>query len=74
VQRIEEMNAVFGQPQLENIHYTLSLINKNAKYDRNDQIVRQNIVKCINWCVENDVPRWEPEKDRGTVISTAPLG
>lgn len=60
VQRVEEMNAVFGQPQLENMHFTLSLIAKHQKFERNDQMVRQNITKCVNWCLEHGIPHIHP--------------
>ena len=52
---IEEINAIFGQQQIENIHYTISLIDKQPKQDKLDQLVKQNVVKCINWCIEHSV-------------------
>ena len=52
---IEEINAIFGQQQIENIHYTLSLIDKQPKQEKLDQLVKQNISKCINWCIEHSV-------------------
>jgi 23S rRNA U2552 (ribose-2'-O)-methylase RlmE/FtsJ len=52
---IEEMNAIFGQQQIENIHYTLSLIDKQPKLEKLDQLAKQNISKCINWCIEHSV-------------------
>lgn len=54
--QIEDMNAVFGQQQIENIHYTIYLIDKQTKTDKSDQIIRQNINKCINWCIEHEIP------------------
>jgi 23S rRNA U2552 (ribose-2'-O)-methylase RlmE/FtsJ len=54
--QIEEMNAVFGQQQIENIHYTISLIDKQLKTEKSDQILRQNINKCVNWCIEHEIP------------------
>jgi len=54
--QIEEANAVFGQQQIENIHYTISLIDKQTKTEKSDQIMRQNINKCVNWCIEHEVP------------------
>jgi len=53
---IEDINATFGQQQIENIHFTLSLIDKHPKQDRIDQLVKQNIAKCINWCIEYSIP------------------
>jgi hypothetical protein len=38
----------------------LSLIAKHQKFERNDQIVRQNIAKCVNWCLEHGIPHIHP--------------
>lgn len=54
--QIEDMNALFGQQQIENIHYTISLIDKHTKYDKTEQLTKQNIAKCVNWCIEHKVP------------------
>ena len=53
--QIEDMNAIFGQQQIENIHYTISLIDKQPKQDKLDQLVKQNITKCVNWCMEHSI-------------------
>ena len=53
--RIEEINSVFGQQQIENIYYTLLLIDKSGKHDRVEQIVAQNVQKCVQWCVEHGI-------------------
>ena len=55
VKRVEEMNAVFGTQQIENIHYTISIIDKNSKYDRLEQLTKQNMQKCVAWCVEHGI-------------------
>jgi 23S rRNA U2552 (ribose-2'-O)-methylase RlmE/FtsJ len=55
VKRIEEMNAVFGTQQIENIHYTISIIDKNSKYDRLEQLTKQNMQKCVAWCIEHGI-------------------
>jgi UV DNA damage repair endonuclease len=49
------MNAVFGQQQIENIHYTISIIDKNSKHDRLEQLTKQNMQKCIAWCIEHGI-------------------
>jgi len=54
--QLEDINAIFGQQQIENIHYTISLIDKQPKQDKLDQLAKQNIPKCINWCIEHGVP------------------
>ena len=53
--QVEEVNAIFGQQQIENIHYTISLIDKQPKQDKLDQLVKQNITKCVNWCIEHSI-------------------
>ena len=53
--QIEDINAIFGQQQIENIHYTISLIDKQPKQDRLDLLVKQNITKCTNWCIEHSI-------------------
>jgi len=53
--QVEDINAVFGQQQIENIHYTISLIDRQPKQDKLDQLVKQNIVKCANWCMDHSI-------------------
>jgi 23S rRNA U2552 (ribose-2'-O)-methylase RlmE/FtsJ len=54
--KVEEYNSIFGQQQIENIHSTLSLIDKSVKSDRIDTMVKANITKCTNWCIRYNVP------------------
>lgn len=54
--KIEEYNAIIGQQQLENIHYTLSMIDKYIKPEKIDQITKQNVAKCIAWCIKHNIP------------------
>ena len=49
--KLEEYNAIFGQQQLESIVNTLSIIS-NYKNDKLEGIKKQNIMKCINWCIK----------------------
>ena len=52
--KIQEYNAIFGQQQLENIAYTLTLL-KDFTEDKKHSLVRNNIIKCINWCEKYNV-------------------
>ena len=54
--KMEEYNAVFGQQQLENIHYTISLIESKHKQDKLEQLVKTNISKCVYWCNKYHIP------------------
>lgn len=54
--KIEEYNAVFGQQQIENIHYTVSLIENKYKQDKIDQLLKINSSKCIYWCNKHNIP------------------
>ena len=53
--RIEEINSVLGQQQIENIYYTLLLIDKSGKHERVEQLIAQNVQKCVQWCIEHGI-------------------
>lgn len=54
--KVEEYNSIFGQQQIDNIHYTLSLIEKKTKSDKLDNLMKNNIVKCVQWCTHYNIP------------------
>lgn len=56
ITRIEELNAIFGQQQIENIHYTISLMDCKNKSDKINSIVKLNIEKCSLWCTKHNIP------------------
>ena len=53
--KMEEYNAIFGQQQIENIHYTLNLIDTHNKVDKYNSLLKNNIKKSIDWCVKYGV-------------------
>ena len=55
INKLEEFNAIFGQQQIENIHYTISLISSKHKQEKIDNLIKINIQKCIQWCMKNNV-------------------
>ena len=55
IRKIEEINAIFGQQQIESINNTINLIEHN-KSEKIEQIKRNHIYKCTNWCVKHKVP------------------
>ena len=55
--QLEEINSILGKQQIENILNTIKLISyKERKKDKLENIKTQNIQKCINWCINNNVP------------------
>jgi 23S rRNA U2552 (ribose-2'-O)-methylase RlmE/FtsJ len=61
ITKLEEYNSVFGQQQIENIHYTLSLIENRFKSDKIEALLKTNIQKCTQWCTQynmqyNNIP------------------
>lgn len=56
ISKVEEYNAIFGQQQLENIHYTVSLIDNKHNQDKIDILIKGNIQKCIQWCTRYGIP------------------
>lgn len=52
---IQEINAIFGQSQIECISQTLQLINSCSSV-RIDNLKKTHISKCINWCQRFRVP------------------
>jgi len=55
INKIEEYNAIFGQQQIENIHHTILLIENKHKNSKIDNMVRQNVQKCGQWCIKYNV-------------------
>ena len=55
INKLEDINAILGQQQLENILGTLYLLDNN-KSDKLDTIKKSNIQKCIQWCIKYKLP------------------
>jgi len=53
--KLEEYNAIFGQQQIENIHFTISLIDNKYKQEKIDNLIVVNMQKCIAWCMKYDI-------------------
>jgi hypothetical protein len=54
--KIEEINIIMGQKQLENIITTLNIIGSRNNHDKIDALKKMNIQKCISWCDKYDIP------------------
>ena len=53
--KTEEYNAIFGQQQIENIHYTLNLIDAKNKQEKINSLIKMNIKKSTDWCIKYGV-------------------
>ena len=56
LQKLEEFNAIYGQKQIQNIHYTLSLMDNKNKNEKIESLVKTNIQKCVEWCIKYGEP------------------
>ena len=55
ITKIEEYNAIFGQQQIENIHYTLALIDNDKKEEKINTLIKNNSKKSMDWCMKYGV-------------------
>jgi 23S rRNA U2552 (ribose-2'-O)-methylase RlmE/FtsJ len=68
--RIEEINAIFGESQIENIITTLNLI-MNKSTEKNENLKKSNVQKCIQWCEKHGISHYKVIK---TVNIFLPFG
>ena len=52
---VQEINAILGQSQLENIATTIHMIDSYSS-ERVDSLKRSNVSKCVNWCQKFKIP------------------
>jgi len=63
IRNIEEYNVAIGKKQIQNIHYTISLMETKCKQDKIDNLINANIKKCVQWCMQYNIPHRERERD-----------
>jgi 23S rRNA U2552 (ribose-2'-O)-methylase RlmE/FtsJ len=55
--KIQEINSIIGNKQIKNILTTLKLIeNTEKKNEKITSFKNENVQKCINWCIKNNIP------------------
>jgi 23S rRNA U2552 (ribose-2'-O)-methylase RlmE/FtsJ len=68
--KLEEINGIIGQQQLDAISSTLALIEKNSS-ESMDSIIYNHVQKCIQWCLKHKVPfnklNFEVQADKGRI-------
>ena len=54
--QMEELNIILANQQIENIQHTIRLIENNErKNEKLQQLQHNNIQKCIQWCLRNNI-------------------
>lgn len=55
---IEEVNCILGQKQIENINFTLQLINNHNNVNINDLVLKHKQL-CVDFCKKNNIPLYD---------------
>ena len=53
--KIREINSIFGQSQVSTISAVLTHITDEKKGDKLDQLRKSHIHKCVKWCKKNNL-------------------
>lgn len=53
VSKLEEINYIFGQVELEQLHYLSLLVSHKYRYDKIQNISKMNIQKSQEWCMKH---------------------
>jgi 23S rRNA U2552 (ribose-2'-O)-methylase RlmE/FtsJ len=53
--KLEESSSIIGQIQIDNIYTTLALIENRYKSDKINFYMKNNIQKCVKWCIKNQM-------------------
>ena len=67
--RIEEINAIIGQQQIECIVNTLNLINHKNKNDKLEQLKNNHVNKSTNWCIKHKQPYYKTIQQTNIFLS-----
>ncbi len=54
--KLEELNAIVYQQQLESLDQTINISRNKNKEDKLEILKRNHIQKCIQWCEKNQLP------------------
>jgi 23S rRNA U2552 (ribose-2'-O)-methylase RlmE/FtsJ len=59
LEKINEINSIFGQCQIENIVNILNYMMDNNKYEKMEYNKKTHLNKCIKWCKKYNLPLYE---------------
>jgi len=54
--KIEELNSIFGQQHLETLDQVINLYKNKSRDEKIDILRKNHINKCIQWCEKNELP------------------
>jgi hypothetical protein len=54
--KIDELNIIIGQQQLESLDQIIAIYKNKNKYDRIESIKKNNIQKSVSWCEKYKIP------------------
>lgn len=53
---VQEINSLIGEQQLNVINNTITMMKKSINNCKNEKEKKLNIMKCIDWCIEHNIP------------------
>ena len=56
INKIDDMNIIIGQQQLESINQIINILKNKNKDDKIESIKKTNIQKSVNWCEKFKIP------------------
>ena len=56
INKIDDMNIIIGQQQLESINQIINVLKNKNKEDKIESIKKTNIQKSVNWCEKFKIP------------------
>jgi 23S rRNA U2552 (ribose-2'-O)-methylase RlmE/FtsJ len=59
IEKMIEVNSIFGQNQIENIVSILNYIMDETKHEKNEQIKKTHLSKCVKWCKKYSLPIYD---------------
>jgi len=56
INKLEELNIVIGQQQIDSIEQVICLLKNKNKEEKIEVIKRTNYLKCVQWCEKYNIP------------------
>jgi len=56
IDKMKEINSIYGQCQIENIISILNNIKDSTRHEKQDQLKKSYLGKCVKWCSKNNLP------------------